>query len=185
MKHFDWKIVGIIGIIVFSLLILFFGYQVSVGNTAARMEEQINESYSGIEIQQKHRNDSVTQLVQVIENFTNHEQEVVDSVTEARTALQNGDVAEAMRNLNIVVENYPEIKSETVYSDLMKEISSCENLIAAYRDNYNQQVKEYKKYIKVFPHKQILSIQGYEPIEVDYLTFDSEELEVIENMFGE
>lgn len=185
MKHFDWKIFGIFGIVIISLLILFFGYQVSVGNTVAQMEEQINESYSGIEIQQKHRNDSITQLVQVVENFTSHEQEVVDSVTDARAALQNGDVAEAMRSLNVVVENYPEIKSETIYSDLMNEISSCENLIASYRDNYNSQVKEYKKYIKVFPHKQILSMQGYEPIDVDYLTFDSEELEVIENMFGE
>lgn len=185
MKRFDWKIFGIFGIVIISLLILFFGYQVSVGNTVARMEEQINESYSGIEIQQKHRNDSITQLVQVVENFTSHEQEVVDSVTDARAALQNGDVAEAMRSLNVVVENYPEIKSETIYSDLMNEISSCENLIASYRDNYNSQVKEYKKYIKVFPHKQILSMQGYEPINVDYLTFDSEELEVIKNMFGE
>lgn len=185
MKRFDWKIFGIFGIVIISLLILFFGYQVSVGNTVARMEEQINESYSGIEIQQKHRNDSITQLVQVVENFTSHEQEVVDSVTDARAALQNGDVAEAMKSLNVVVENYPEIKSETIYSDLMNEISSCENLIASYRDNYNSQVKEYKKYIKVFPHKQILSMQGYEPINVDYLTFDSEELEVIENMFGE
>ena len=70
MKHFDWKIIGIIGIVIFSFLILFFGYQVSVGNTATRMEEQISESYSGIEIQQKHRNDSVKQLVQVVENFT-------------------------------------------------------------------------------------------------------------------
>ena len=167
MKHFDWKIIGIIGIVVFSFLILFFGYQVSVGNTATRMEEQISESYSGVE------------------NFTSHEQDIVNSVTDARAKLQEGDVSGALKSLNVVVENYPEIKSDTLYSDLMKEISSCENLIASYRDNYNQQVKEYKKYIKVFPHKQILSIQGYEPIEVDYLTFDSEELEVIENMFGE
>ena len=185
MKHFDWKIIGIIGIVVFSFLILFFGYQVSVGNTATRMGEQINESYSGIEIQQKHRNDSIKQLVQVVENFTSHEQDIVNSVTDARAKLQEGDISGALKSLNVVVENYPEIKSDTLYSDLMKEISSCENLIASYRDNYNQQVKEYKKYIKVFPHKQILSIQGYEPIEVDYLTFDSEELEVIENMFGE
>lgn len=45
--------------------------------------------------------------------------------------------------------------------------------------------KEYKKYIKIFPHKQILSAQGYEPMNVDYLTFDAEELEVIDNMFGD
>ena len=46
-------------------------------------------------------------------------------------------------------------------------------------------VKEYKKYIKIFPHKQILSAQGYEPMNVDYLTFDAEELELIDNMFGD
>ena len=112
MKHFDWKIIGIIGIVVFSFLILFFGYQVSVGNTATRMEEQISESYSGIEIQQKHRNDSVKQLVQVVENFTSHEQDIVNSVTDARAKLQEGDVSGALKSLNVVVENYPEIKSD-------------------------------------------------------------------------
>ena len=123
--------------------------------------------------------------MQVVENFTSHEQDVVDSVTNARAALQNGDVAEAMRSLNVVVENYPEIKSDTVYENLMNEISICENTISQYRNNYNAQVKEYKKYIKIFPHKQILSAQGYEPMNVDYLTFDAEELKVIDNMFGE
>ena len=129
MKNFDWKLFAIIGVVILSLLILLLGYMVSVSNTVARMEEQINESYSGIEIQQKHRNDSITQLVQVVENFTSHEQDVVDSVTNARAALQNGDVAEAMRSLNVVVENYPEIKSDTVYENLMNEISICENTI--------------------------------------------------------
>ena len=81
MKNFDWKLFAIIGVVILSLLILLLGYTVSVSNTVARMEEQINESYSGIEIQQKHRNDSITQLVQVVENFTSHEQDVVDSVT--------------------------------------------------------------------------------------------------------
>ena len=81
MKNFDWKLFAIIGVVILSLLILLLGYMVSVSNTVARMEEQINESYSGIEIQQKHRNDSITQLVQVVENFTSHEQDVVDSVT--------------------------------------------------------------------------------------------------------
>lgn len=59
------------------------------------MEEQINESYSGIEIQQKHRNDSIKQLVQVVENFTSHEQDIVNSVTDARAKLQEGDVSGA------------------------------------------------------------------------------------------
>lgn len=67
MKNFDWKLFAIIGVVILSLLILLLGYTVSVSNTVVRMEEQINESYSGIEIQQKHRNDSITQLVQVVE----------------------------------------------------------------------------------------------------------------------
>lgn len=185
MKKFDFKIFFIVLGVVFALFIAVFSYFISVNNTAYRMEEQINESYSGIEIQQKHRNDSVSQLVQVVENFSSHEQSVVDSVTDARAKLEDGDVSGAMKSLNVVVENYPEIKSNKLYTDLMNEISSCENLITSYRDNYNSQVKEYKKYVKVFPHKQILSMNGYEVVEIDYLNFDDEELEVIENMFGE
>lgn len=185
MKKFDFKIFFIVLGVAFALFIAVFSYFISVNNTAYRMEEQINESYSGIEIQQKHRNDSVSQLVQVVENFSSHEQSVVDSVIDARAKLEDGDVSGAMKSLNVVVENYPEIKSNELYTDLMNEISSCENLIASYRDNYNSQVKEYKKYVKVFPHKQILSMNGYEVVEIDYLNFDDEELEVIENMFGE
>ena len=57
----------------------------------------------------------------------------------------------------------------------MTELSVTENMIAEYRGNYNNQVKSYNRYIKKFPNKQILSILGYEIVDLDYLDYNAPE----------
>lgn len=122
--------------------------------------------------------------MQVVEQFSKQELAVVDSVTEARAQLNSGDAEGALKTLNIVIENYPEITSGEQYMHLSTTISTCEQQIANYRDNYNQQVKNYRKYVRNPINKLILEWRGYEFIEVDYLEFDDSETELIEDMFG-
>lgn len=57
----------------------------------------------------------------------------------------------------------------------MLEMSTTENMIANYRENYNDQVKTYNKYIRKFPNNIISSILGYEKIDVDYLNYEVSE----------
>lgn len=180
----SWKLIIIIIGILLSAGVLVFMIGVSTEARANSMEEQIYESESGIDIQLKNRNDSIRELVQVVEQFSTHEQSIVDSVTKARSQLNSGDPDEALKTLSLVVENYPELTSGDQYLHLSTTISTCEQQIANYRDNYNQQVKSYRKFIRNPINRAILDFRGYEPIEVDYLEFDQEELEVIEDMFG-
>lgn len=180
----SWKLILIIVGIFLALGLCAFAIGVHVESRCYSMEEQINESKSGIDIQLKNRNDSIRELVQVVEQFSQQEQSIVDSVTEARAELNSGDAEAALKTLNIVIENYPQITSGEQYTHLSTTISTCEQQIANYRNNYNQQVKTYRKYIRNPINKMILDWRGYESIEADYLEFDQEELEVIEDMFG-
>lgn len=168
--------------IVLSLAITFLVMCVITKNKAISREENIETSLSSINIAQKKRKDAVNQLVQVLENYTGHEQKVVDSVTEARKQLNAGETNEALKAIDLVVEAYPQITSGEAYSQLMQEISICENSIMRYRENYNAQVKGYKKMTRSFPSKQILSIYDYKPLNVDYIEFE-ENIEANEELF--
>lgn len=184
-KNVSWKMVAIIAAIVVALILVFIAIGVGTENKAYTLEEQIHESQSGIDVQLKKRHDVIVQLVQVVEQFSNHEQDIIDSVTEARAQLNAGNSSEALNTLNLVVENYPEITSGEQYKHLMVEISTCEQQISNYRDNYNAQVKTYRKFVRNVINRMILDMRGYEIIDVDYLEFESEDLEVITDMFGD
>lgn len=180
----SWKMILIVAGILLAIIACVFAIGIHAENRCYHMEEQIKESKSRIDIQLKKRNDSIKELVQVVEQFSKQELAVVDSVTEARAQLNGGDAEGALKTLNIVIENYPEITSGEQYMHLSTTISTCEQQIANYQDNYNQQVKNYRKYVRNPINKLILEWRGYEFIEVDYLEFDDSETELIEDMFG-
>lgn len=184
MKNVSWKLILIIVGIIAAVALCGVAIGVHAENRCYSMEEQISESKSGIDIQLKKRNDSIKQLVQVVEQFSAHESAIVDSVTEARAQLNSGDPTGALKTLNVIVENYPEITSGEQYSQLSITISTCEQQIANYRDNYNQQVKAYRKYVRNPLNKFILDFRGYDPIDAQYLEFEQDDLELIEDMFG-
>ena len=70
-------------------------------------------------------------------------------------------------------EAYPELKSNENYKQLMNELSTTENLIASYRDNYNTQVKTYKRYVRSFPARNFLGMLGYDVQEYESLDYDA------------
>ena len=88
----SWKLVLIIAGILLALGLCIFAIGVHAESRCYSMEEQISESKSGIDIQLKKRNDSIKELVQVVEQFSQHEQSIVDSVTEARAQLDRKSV---------------------------------------------------------------------------------------------
>lgn len=109
MKKVSWKMILIVAGIIAAVVLCGVAIGIHAENRCYSMEEQISESKSGIDIQLKNRNDSIKQLVQVVEQFSTQESKIVDSVTEARAQLNNGDATGALKTLNIVVENYPDI----------------------------------------------------------------------------
>lgn len=168
------KILIIIGIIL-GIILMIVGMFAGTNNTAISLEEQIKESKSSINIQEKRREDLIYNLVDTVESYNNYEQETMQKIVEARTKANNGEIAEVETLISAVAEQYPELKSNENYKSLMTELAVTENLIAEHRNNYNIQVKQYNKYVKAFPHSTILNMMGYERLKNDYLEYDASE----------
>lgn len=164
-------IVGIVLSVIIFNVILFAG----TSNKAIVYEEQIKESKSAIKIQKKRRVDLITNLVDTVKSYNNYEQETITKIIDARNKAINGNIKEVKSVINAVAEQYPNLKSNENYKQIMTEMSVTENLIAEYRNNYNYQVKEYTKYIKRFPTNIILSILGYDKKEYSYLDYEVSE----------
>lgn len=165
------KTIIVIGIILSIILMIGIKFA-TTNNRVVVLEEQIKESDSAIKIQEKRRIDLIVNLVDAVKSYNKYEQETLTNIVEARSKALNGKVEEAEKLLNVVVEQYPELKSNENYKQVMTEMSITENLIAEYRSNYNEQIKSYKKYTKKFPNNIILSMMGYEKIDYSYLDYE-------------
>ena len=165
----------LIGITLVSLIALagvaIFGIN-SVQNTAITLDEQVQVALSDIQIQEKRRVDLVYNLVDAVKNYDKHEAETLKAIVDGR-GQDGNDIDNVSTVISAVSEAYPELKSNQNYKELMNELSVTENLIAQYRSNYNQQVKEYNRYVKRFPNKQFLGLLGYEVENHEYLNYNA------------
>ena len=168
-KLFYYIVIPVIALAVVIGFIVLVSF--SAENSAIGKEESIASAKSGISKEEQRRVDLFSNMVDAVQSYNDHEAETLKHVTDARAKAQSGDVEGAKSALNIVVEAYPEIKSQANYSQAMKEFSITENRLAEYRDNYNQSVKTYKRYVRKFPTRLFLSWRGYEVSEYEYLDF--------------
>lgn len=166
------KIIAIIAAVVLVAVGVFFLVCQSTYNGAISREENISQARSNITVQEKRRADLLPNLADCVKAYNKHEYETLMAVINARGASSDAAVNETQLVLNAVAEAYPELKSNSNYKELMNEMATTENLIANYRSTYNNQVKEYIKYVKTFPHSWMLSIVGYVPEEYGYLDYN-------------
>lgn len=183
MKKVDLKVVAIAVAIVISVgFVGLFGIK-SVENKAISYEENVSASKSSISKEEQRRVDLFGNLVDSIESYNDYEQATMTKIVEARKQADNGNVEQAAKTLDVVVEKYPELKSQDNYKTAMNEFSITENRLADYRDNYNNKIREYNRYVRKFPSKQLLSVQGYEAHKYEYLDFDVDNSKAT-NLFG-
>lgn len=158
----SWKLPLIIIAAVLAVVLMFvFAFQ-GIQNHAIGLEEQITTAMSEIEIQEKRRADLIPNLVDCVQAYDEHEYSTLMAVIEARGANSDEVAAEVMTSVNVVAEQYPELKSNENYKQLMTELAATENLIAQTRSNYNSWVTQYNTYIRKFPNSTILNMLGYE-----------------------
>lgn len=160
------------GIIV-GVVLIFVSIFASSYNGLVNKEEEVNGKLADISVQLERRADLIPNLVNTVKGYASHEQSVIDSVTKARANLLNADSAEemaianqeltsALNNLLVIVENYPDLKSNTNFIQLQDELAGTENRIAVARSDYNDAVKDYNKTIKSFPKNILASMFGFE-----------------------
>jgi len=175
-----WIIVGIVA----AFVLLIAGIFVTTNNRAISLEEQVLTADSDVQTQEKRRTDLICNLADCVKEYDKHEADTLLAVVDARN---NGgvDIENVTTSIAAVAEQYPELKSNENYKELMNELSTTENLIAQYRQSYNNEVRAYKKYVRKFPHKQILGMMGYEVINYSYLEYSTEDRQPVSNLFGE
>ncbi|MGH7246439.1 MAG: LemA family protein [Candidatus Levyibacteriota bacterium] len=149
--------IWIIGIVVIVALYALFVY-----NSLIRAKVRVGEAFSQIDVQLKRRADLIPNLVETVKGYTKHEKDVLEEVTKARTSLMqatgvkekavaNNQLAETLKSLFAVSENYPQLKANENFLSLQEELSDTENKVAYARQFYNSVVMDYNTRLQVFP----------------------------------
>lgn len=148
--------------VVVVLLLAFAIWWISTYNKIMRYKNTCEEAFHNIDIYLKKRYDLIPNLVETVKDYAKHESETLTTVIQARSAAQsaqttaekieaNNQLSAAMRNFNLVVERYPELKANTNFMNLQSQLSDLEVEIAHSRKYYNATVKQYNSYIICFP----------------------------------
>src|SRR5580693_5518976 len=161
----------VIGVIVLAVLAV-FGWAAGSRNTLVTEREAVNASWAQVDVALQRRADLIPNLVETVKGFAKQEQAVIKEVTDARAALggarnpqdkiqANSQLDGALSRLLVVVENYPQLKSNENFLRLQDELAGTENRIAVERKRYNDSVQAYNTYIGLFPNSIFASWAGF------------------------
>ncbi|WML43949.1 LemA family protein [Neobacillus sp. PS3-40] len=165
---------GFIGAgIVIAVLVVFGLMLMGSYNGFVNSEENVNQSYAQIENQLQRRLDLIPNLVNTVKGYASHEKEVIASISDARARLAgaktpqeqataNTELTGALSRLLVVVENYPNLKADQQFTQLMDELAGTENRISVARKDYNDQVAIFNKKVKRFPGAIIANMTGFD-----------------------
>jgi LemA protein len=173
-----WLIIG--GIIIFILYII-SGIKNSY-NTMALLDEQVASNWGQVENVYQRRADLIPNLVNTVKGYATHEKETLEGVVNARakatsttidasklnaSSIQQFQKAQdglssALSKLMVVVERYPDLKANENFRDLQAQLEGTENRIAVERRKFNESVKEYNAFIRLFPKNIYANLFNFE-----------------------
>jgi len=168
-----YVVLGILAVIVLWAVFAYNGF-VSLRNRA-------KEAWSDIEVQMKRRYDLIPNLVDTVKGYAAHESQTLASVTEARTAAMGAQTVEqhaeaenmltgALKSLFAVSEAYPDLKANTNFLELQRELSDTENKIMASRRFYNTNVQSMNTAVEQFPGNIIAGMFKFSQMDLFELT---------------
>ncbi len=181
-------LLGCIGALIL-VLILFGGYFVGVRNNLVGLEENVNQHWAQVESQYQRRYDLIPNLVRTVQGAANFEKSTLEAVVNARArvgqvaapsgppgaaagatadqaamdqfAAAQAGLSNALSRLLVVVENYPDLKSNANFRDLQTQLEGTENRIAVERQRYNTAAQQFNTAIRRFPASLVASMSGF------------------------
>jgi len=152
-------------IIILVLVVLLVGFVVVGFNKLRKSDIGAQEALGGIDVQLTRRADLIPNLVETVKGYAAHEKGVFEQVTAARAGVQaaaKGDdvpakaaadaaLQQALVRVNAVAENYPDLKANTNFLDLQKQLAETENQISFARQYYNDAVATLNKLVATIP----------------------------------
>lgn len=164
----------VIGVIAGILAIILLIWFISTWNRLVRLEENVNKSWADIDVLLKQRYNVIPRLVKAIKGYAKHEREIFEQFALARQTaagcLANGDIkglgaaegtiAAMMPRINMVAEQYPELKADRNFAGLQKELVSIENQVADRREFYNASATNWNAAIQMIPTTIVAGFKG-------------------------
>jgi LemA protein len=163
----------LVALIVLALIALAVGSSfISRRNQMAIKREAVNAAWAQVDVVLQRRADLIPNLVETVKGIAVQEQIVFGDIAKARSALlsahspaekiaANGQLDGALGRLLVVVENYPQLKSNENFLRLQDELAGTENRIAVERRRYNEAIQDYNTFIALFPNSLVASLSGF------------------------
>ena len=159
-----WVLIAVVVLII----IIFAGYY----NRFVILSNRIDNSLGQIDVQLKRRADLIPNLVESVKGYAKHEKEAIKEVTDARKALVSAkdlpgrvkadNVLEgALGRLFAIAEGYPDLKANTNFLELQRELTSTEDKVAYSRQFYNDSILDYNNKCKTFPGNLFAGMFGF------------------------
>lgn len=161
-----WIVAGLIGIagVIALIFLYYFNRLVVLGN-------RIDNSLSQIDVQLKRRADLIPNLIETVKGYAKHERSIMTEVSKARQALvsaknlagrvkADGVLENALGRLFAIAENYPDLKANTNFLELQRELSTTEDRVAYSRQFYNDNILSYNNLCRTFPGNFFAKIYG-------------------------
>ena len=166
-------VVGVVVALLILVALLVGGSYVSSKNEMVRKNEAIKQSWSQVDVVLQRRADLIPNLVATVKGYAKQEQTVFGDIANARAGLlnartpadkiaANGKLDGALGRLLLIVENYPNLKSDQNFMALQDELAGSENRIAVERRRYNEAIQDYNTYIGLFPNSIFAGWAGFQ-----------------------
>src|ERR1700686_3794506 len=167
---------AIVFITIAVVVLLSFGQYIGVKNTLVAKNEAVKAAWSQVDIVLQRRADLIPNLVETVKGYAQQEQTVFGDIAKARSALlsagtpsdkiaANQQLDGALGRLLVIVENYPQLKSNENFLRLQDELAGTENRIAVERKRYNDTLRDYNTYVQQFPNSIFAGFAGFKPNE--------------------
>jgi LemA protein len=165
---------GVILLVVVAVLALLVGgAYVSSRNQMVMKNEAVKSAWAQVDVVLQRRADLIPNLVETVKGFAAQEQTVFHDIASARSALlgaqtpadkiaANGQLDGALGRLLLIVENYPQLKSNENFLRLQDELAGTENRIAVERKRYNDALQDYNTFIGLFPNNIFAGWAGFQ-----------------------
>jgi len=164
---------GIIAVVILVVIVgIFFLQYVGVRNTLVTKDQAVKAAWSQVDIVLQRRADLIPNLVETVKGYAQQEVTVFGDIAKARSALlsagtpadkiaANQQLDGAIGRLLVIVENYPQLKSNENFLRLQDELAGTENRIAVERKRYNDAIQDYNTYLLKFPNNLYAGFAGY------------------------
>jgi LemA protein len=159
-------------LVILGLLAVLVFFVVGIYNRIVSLNQRCEQAFADVDVQLKQRHDLVPNLVSTVKGYASHEKETLEAVIEARnTAVSatgpaaqgaaEGMLGAALGKLFALAEAYPDLKANTNFLELQRELSDIENKIAAARRFFNNSVQEYNTQIQQIPGNFIAPLGNF------------------------